>query len=97
MEDTAVDNSVNTSKMDDQFINPKDPFETGFIVPLPYDVKIERMQQIHEVKAFWRQGLRKIEEMFQDHIAQMNDMFEDKTMEMDNVRGQIVANHDFLK
>jgi hypothetical protein len=80
-----------------KIIDPNDPFETGFLVPLPVDIKIERISQITEVKQFWRAGLRKIEEMFTDHIAKMNDMFEDKTMEYERIREDLITNHEFLK
>jgi hypothetical protein len=79
-----------------KIIDPNDPFENGFLVPLPVDIKIEGAN-FGEVKAFWRAGMRRIEEQFQDHIAKMNDMFDDKTLEYERIREDLITNHEFLK
>ncbi len=78
-------------------INPKDPFETGFLVDLPVNIVIERISMVSDVKTVWRDGIRSIEQMFADHISRMNDAFEVKALENEKVGGGPVTNSQFPK
>ena len=77
-------------------IDPSDPLDKRFLVPLPEKISMVRISQISEVKTVWNKGVRELEQIFNSHLQRMSDMFEDKTLEFETVRKQLNTNHDFL-
>jgi hypothetical protein len=77
-------------------IDPSDPINKRFLVPLPEKIDTVRISSISDVKTVWKKGLREIEQIFEQHLTRICDMFEDKTLEYETVRQQLVTNHEFL-
>ena len=67
-------------------IDPLDPLDKRFLVPLPEKISMVRVSQITEVKTVWNKGIRELEQIFNSHLQRMCDMFEDKTLEFETVR-----------
>ena len=67
-------------------IDPKDPIDKRFLVPLPEDIDPVRISKISEVKTVWKKGIREMEMIFENHVNRICDIFEDKTLEYDHVR-----------
>jgi len=67
-------------------IDPSDPLDKRFLVPLPEKISMVRISQISEVKTVWNKGVRELEQIFNSHLQRMSDMFEDKTLEFETVR-----------
>lgn len=88
--------AINDSNQGSSVIDPADPLDKRFLVPLPEKISMVRISQITEVKTVWNKGIRELEQIFNSHLQRMCDMFEDKTLEFETVRKQLETNHDFL-
>lgn len=88
--------AINDSNQGSSVIDPADPLDKRFLVPLPEKISMVRVSQITEVKTVWNKGIRELEQIFNSHLQRMCDMFEDKTLEFETVRKQLETNHDFL-